>query len=101
MKNIISLIIMSFFLVSCSFFRPHKMDIEQGNILPPAATSQLHVGMTVAEVKHLLGNPVFVDIFADDRMNYVYTFMPAYGRLHEERITLFIQHGRVRAIERF
>lgn len=87
-------------MAGCSLFRPHKMNIEQGNIITCEDVEKLRVGMSANEVLRIMGNPVLVNTFSDDRMNYVYTFEPAYCPMQEKRITLILRHGRVTEIER-
>lgn len=64
------------------------MDIEQGNIITTDMIHQLHRGMTYAEVRELMGTPVLLNTFNDERANYVYTFKPGNGRMSESYITL-------------
>jgi outer membrane protein assembly factor BamE len=98
MKKIISLILISFLLSGCSFLRPHKMDVEQGNIITPDKVSQLRIGMTEFQVLEVMGNPVFVNILSANRLDYVYTFQPGYGTRIEKRVSCLFQQGRLKEI---
>lgn len=100
MKKTIMLILIGCFLSGCSFFRVHKMDIEQGNIITPEAMSQLHTGMSEGQVKAVLGDPVLVNIFTPNRLEYVYWNKPAYGDLTVKRVGLVFVGGRLNQIER-
>jgi outer membrane protein assembly factor BamE len=75
------------------------MDIEQGNIITPQIASQLHPGMSEAQVQSIMGAPLLINTFTVNQMNYVYTFKPGYGTLQEKRITLIFKAGRLARIE--
>lgn len=98
MKKIISLALLGMLLSGC-FFRPHKMDIEQGNIITQENAGRLHIGMTDAEVRNAMGTPVLVNLFSADRMEYIYTFQTGYKDRTQKHISLIFYHGRVKAIQ--
>jgi len=98
MKKIISLVLIGFILSGCSLFRIHKRDIAQGNIITQGEVSRLHIGMTPLQVKEIMGNPVLVNIFSNERLEYVYTFQPGYGNRVEKRLICLFQYGRLREI---
>ena len=98
MKKAITIILIGCLLSGCSFFRVHKMDIEQGNVLTQEDVARLHPGMSEAQVKALMGDPVLVNLFTPNREEYVYTYKPAYGDLVEKHVTLIFQHGRLVAV---
>lgn len=100
MKKTLMLILIGCFLSGCSFFRVHKMDIEQGNIITQEQISQLHSGMSFSQVKAVMGTPVLVNIFSPNRIEYVYWNKPAYGDLTEKRVSLIFVGGRLSQIER-
>jgi outer membrane protein assembly factor BamE len=59
-------------LAGCSWLEPHKIDVQQGNIVDRAARDELRTGMTRKQVRFLLGNPVVSDPFHADRWDYIY-----------------------------
>jgi outer membrane protein assembly factor BamE len=75
-----SLVILSFFLISCSFnnsvpeFLPdvYKMDIQQGNEIDSEMLLQLKPGMTKSQVRFVLGTPLIQDSFHNQRWDYIY-----------------------------
>lgn len=100
MKKLISLVLIGFVLSGCSLFRLHKMEIEQGNIITQEKVNQLRPGMNEAEVKDIMGNPVLVNIFSPDRLDYVYTLQKDYNKRYERRvICLFRSHVLKEVIE--
>ena len=61
-----------------------RIDIQQGNLLEESAIEQAEVGMTKNQILFLLGTPMVVDSFHEDRWDYTY----------------FLKRGRSRDIER-
>lgn len=98
MQKILSLLLLLSFLSGCSFFSIHKREIEQGNIITPAMLSRVHPGMTQSQVKDIMGNPVLMNTFADNRIDYVYTFKPAQGDMVEKYITLTFSQGKLKDV---
>jgi outer membrane protein assembly factor BamE len=94
MKKIFLMLMSVFALSACV----HKMDIEQGNIITPEMVSQLHVGMTEEQVKNVMGTPTLLNTFDDNRIDYVYTSKPAYGKFVEKNITLIFRNHRLQEI---
>src|SRR3990167_5289690 len=100
MKKIILFVFISFILSGCSLFRVHKTDVDQGNIFTETEVSRLHKGMTEAQIKAIMGNPILVNIFTPNRIDYIYTFQAGYGKKIEQRVTLVFGQGRLREIDK-
>ena len=100
MKKIISLILMGCVLSGCTFFKPHKMDIEQGNIFTQADVDRLHIGMSQGEVRSIMGDPVTVNLLAANRLDYVYTFQAGNSERTQKRVSCIFQGGRLVEIQR-
>ena len=94
MKKILSIFITVIVLSGCV----HKMDIEQGNVITPEMVSKLHNGMSEEQVKSIMGTPMLLNTFDDNRIDYVYTLKPAYGKLTEKNITLIFRNHRLQEI---
>jgi outer membrane protein assembly factor BamE len=88
------MILLSVALTGCV----RKISIEQGNILTPEIVNQVRVGMSAAEVRNILGSPVLLNTFRDNRVDYVYTFNPGRGQTTEKTFTLIFENDRVAAI---
>lgn len=79
--------------------KPYKIDIQQGNFLTQEMVSKLKPGMTRSQVRFVLGTPLIVDPFHDDRWDYVYRYKKA-GKLTEKRrITVVFDGDRLARIE--
>lgn len=70
---------------------PYRIDVQQGNALEQEAVDKLKVGMTSSQVRFLLGTPLLVDPFRNNRWDYVYNYRKA-GKLTEKRrLALFFE----------
>lgn len=98
MKKIVLFILLSTILTGCSFFSPHKMDIEQGNIITNREVDRLKVGMTESQVRNVMGNPLLINIFTPDRLDYVYTFQAGGREMQETRVICLFHHGILQKI---
>lgn len=50
----------------------YKIDVQQGNVLTQEMVSQLRPGLTMDQVRFVLGTPMLMDIFHARRWDYVY-----------------------------
>lgn len=57
-----------------SRFNAYKINIQQGNVLTQEMVSQLRPGQTREQVRFILGTPMLMDIFHQERWDYVYSF---------------------------
>ncbi len=78
----------------------YRMEIQQGNYVSQEAAAQLKLGMTKDQVRFVLGTPLLVDIFREDRWDYVYWRRRANSReVEERRFTLLFRDGALNRIE--
>lgn len=80
---------------ACSFPGVYKLDVQQGNIITQDAVDQLDPGMSKRQVRFLLGTPLLVDSFNDDRWDYFYSLKNHNGDYSQERLTLFFVSGKL------
>lgn len=79
--------------------KPYKLDIPQGNVLTQDMVDKLKPGMTQSQVRFILGTPLIVDPFHNDRWDYVYRLEKS-GRLMESRrITVIFDQDRLKALQ--
>ncbi len=72
------------YLPTLRSFGIYKLDINQGNYLSQDMVDKLKVGQTKVQVRQLLGTPLLVSPFRDERWDYVYEFTRQ-GRVVEHR----------------
>lgn len=83
-------------VTGCGFFR---VEIQQGNYITRDQVQQLETGMTTREVRYVMGTPLVVDPFHEDRWDYVYAYSPDLGTEFEKRrVTLFFENDKLERI---
>lgn len=94
----IALIALCLSVVACSnnrMLRPHKIAIQQGNIITQEMVNQLKPGMTKRQVEFVLGTPLIVDTLNNDQWNYIYTLRVASGRVVQKNLNVLFVDGQV------
>lgn len=92
-------------LSGCSFdtvtdrINPYRIDVRQGNYVDQAMVSQLKRGMTPEQVRFVLGTPLVVDMFREDRWDYIYLFQPGRGQPERRVISVFFDNGVLDRLE--
>jgi outer membrane protein assembly factor BamE len=82
------LVLLSPVLFSCSTYR---MDIRQGNFVSPDMRDKLKIGMTKAQVRYVLGTPLIMDPFHDNRWDYEYRLLRDRKLTEKQGLTLFFE----------
>lgn len=78
---------------------PYKIDIQQGNVVTRDMIDQLKPGMTKSQVRFVMGTPLIVDIFRDNRWDYLY-YLQEEGELIDKRgMTIFFEDDKLSYIE--
>jgi outer membrane protein assembly factor BamE len=93
-SNILALFILVLSLSACI----HKVDVEQGNVISQEMVNQLHPGMTSDQVQFIMGHPVLVETFENNRADYVYTFQANGSDITRKHITLLFNGGLLTSI---
>jgi len=94
-KLIILLVVLH--LGGCSF-APHilyKIDVQQGNVITQEMVEKLRPDMTKAQVRFVMGSPLIVDAFRNDRWDYVYVQRKKGDLVEQKRLTIFFQNDRL------
>lgn len=100
MRNLFAflMLVIFIFLSGCTLVR--KMDIEQGNLMTCDRVNALHPGMTRAQVKDIMGSPMLLNTFNDNRVDYVYTFKCGYKCMTEKAVILTFRGNVLVKIDR-
>ena len=73
----------------------HKIDIQQGNVINQEMLNKLAPGMNKKQVKYIMGTPVIIDPFHNERWEYIYSLQKG-GKVREQRhITLHFENGKL------
>ena len=103
MRTILLVLLLLPLLAACNPLRAlsvYRMEIQQGNYLTQEMVSKLQAGMTRDQVRFVLGTPLLVDIFHDNRWDYVYRRQRADSReVEERRLSVFFDNDRLVRIE--
>jgi outer membrane protein assembly factor BamE len=80
------------FLSGCSV---HKIDIRQGNLVTQEMLDQLQLGMHAKKVRFVMGTPLMVDVFHQQRWDYLYSFQASDGKREQRRISLYFDENQL------
>jgi len=71
--KLVSINLIILLLAGCgNFLKPHKINVQQGNIITRGMLNQLELGQTKKQVKYILGTPLIADTFTPDKWYYRY-----------------------------
>jgi outer membrane protein assembly factor BamE len=93
--KILSILIIILGLNGCILFHGYSPPFSQGNLISPEQVSELHVGMPAGQVLEIMGSPLLIDTFSDNRLDYVYTFQTHSETTIHNRLIVSITNGRV------
>ena len=99
LRPIAKALILASILTSCSFFEPHKIPIQQGNLVNHKALKNVELGMSKEQVSYLLGTPLSVDVFDPDYWIYHHSIRRDEKLLKNQRIKLRFNDNQLAAIE--
>jgi outer membrane protein assembly factor BamE len=77
----------------------YRPDIQQGNVITQEMMDKLEIGMDKRQVRYALGTPMLVDVFHQDRWDYVYTFGRGSTPREFRRTALLFEDDRLVSIE--
>jgi len=77
----------------------YRPEIQQGNVISQEAINQLRPGMAKRQVRYLLGTPILVDVFHQERWDYIYTLKPNAELREQQRLALFFEGDKLGRIE--
>ena len=76
-----------------------RPDIQQGNVITQDTINKLRPGMTKNQARYIMGTPMLVDVFHQDRWDYIYSMQSGGEERKQERISLFFSDDRLVRIE--
>ena len=74
---------------------PHKIDIQQGNVISEDMLQKLQPGMTRSQVRFVLGTPLLVDPFRSDRWDYIYSLNKKGDRIEQRQLKVYFKDDRM------
>jgi len=79
----------------------YKIDVQQGNVVTQDMIEKLKPGMTKSQVRFVLGTPLIVDVFRDDRWDYAYMDQEKGELVSQKRLTIFFENERLAHFENY
>ncbi len=77
----------------------YRPDIQQGNVVTQDMVNQLKPGMSKRQVSYLLGSPMLIDSFHQNRWDYVYTLKENRKDREQKDLVLFFENDALTRIE--
>ncbi|HEC17311.1 MAG TPA: outer membrane protein assembly factor BamE [Sedimenticola sp.] len=77
----------------------HHVDVQQGNIVTQDMINRLRPGMARRQVRYIMGTPILVDVFHQDRWDYIYSNKPGGDPRTQKTVSLFFEDGKLVRIE--
>jgi outer membrane protein assembly factor BamE len=106
MKNFLPACLAAMLLAGCSSWQnpidrvsPHKITIQQGNAVTQEMLAKLKPGMTPTQVRFVLGSPLVVEPFRNDRWDYVYLLEKGGKVVEQRRVTVIFEGETLKGIE--
>ncbi|MDP1557818.1 MAG: outer membrane protein assembly factor BamE [Nitrosomonas sp.] len=101
MRVIILTLLASLLLPGCSLFPSiiYRIDVQQGNVVTQEMVDTLKPGMSKAQVRFVLGSPLIVDTFRENRWDYVYLLQEKGRLIDKQTVTIFFEDDRLTHIE--
>ena len=82
-----------------TWLTPYRTDVAQGNFVSQEMADQLSAGMSRDQVRAILGTPLLVDPFRNDRWDYVFEIRRGDGRSERRRFSVFFENGLLASYE--
>ncbi|MCP4284271.1 MAG: outer membrane protein assembly factor BamE [Gammaproteobacteria bacterium] len=73
----------------------YKIDVQQGNSIDQLKVSRLEPGMSKNQAQFIMGTPILVDVFHQDRWDYYYSMQRGNGESEQKHIALFFKDDRL------
>lgn len=103
-KQILFLSFLNLSLISCSTaveYLPYvyKVDVNQGNVVDQTMIDQLRPNMTKRQVLYIMGSPMLVDFFHQNRWDYVYSTRKGGDELQQKTVSIFFENDQLKNIQ--
>lgn len=72
----------------------YRISVQQGNIIDQEAVDKLELGMTKRQVQFVMGSPLLIDTFSQDRWDYYYSRRDGKGNTEDKRFTVYFKDDR-------
>jgi outer membrane protein assembly factor BamE len=80
-------------------FTPHRIDIQQGNVVTEEQLALVRPGMNRLQVRDALGTPLLTDAFHPERWDYIFTLRQSGRPLQRRNIVLIFDGDVLKSID--
>ncbi|HIP53674.1 MAG TPA: outer membrane protein assembly factor BamE [Chromatiales bacterium] len=77
----------------------YRPDIQQGNVITQEKVNLLKPGMSQQQVRFILGTPLLIDPFHQDRWDYHYSLSQNRNFKQKKTLSVFFKEGRLTRVE--
>ncbi len=77
----------------------YRQDIHQGNVVTQEMVDQLRPGMSQRQVAFVMGSPLLIDPFHEDRWDYLYSNQPGNDVRIQKNITLIFKGDQLTQLQ--
>jgi len=77
----------------------YTVDVQQGNIVDQPMIDQLRPSMNKRQVLYIMGSPMLVDFFHQNRWDYLYSAQVAGGDRMQKRISLYFDNDQLTGVQ--
>lgn len=87
--------------VGCAYLPPvpYVIDVKQGNVVTQEMVEKLKYGMSRSQVRFVLGSPLVVDAFRNNRWDYIYSNRKGGRLVKQERLTVLFEDEKLVEID--
>lgn len=78
---------------------PHRIDIQQGNVVTQEQIERVKPGMNRLQVRDVMGTPLLTDAFHADRWDYVFTLRQGNRPLQRRNVVLVFDGDVLKSVE--
>jgi outer membrane protein assembly factor BamE len=78
---------------------PHRIDIQQGNVVTQEQLARVKPGMNRLQVRDALGTPLLADSFHPDRWDYIFTLRQGSKQAQRRSVVLYFDGDVLKSIE--
>lgn len=94
--TILSITAIALMLTSCAQSHwLYRVNVQQGNVVTAEYVHKIRKGMPKEVVSDILGPPVLLDPFNENRWTYIYTYKPGKGKFIDKHLTIYFRNDRV------
>jgi outer membrane protein assembly factor BamE len=77
----------------------YRVPVQQGNVITVEMLQQLELGMDKRKVTFILGTPLIIDAFHQNRWDYFYSYEPSNARRVQQQASLYFENDRLARID--